>query len=73
MEESLFGATVSSGTDLDGDGRDEIITGQGPDPAAGSMLKVFGYDGAQTSLLFSLDAYGDIGLTHGVNVAGGSY
>ncbi len=73
VEESLFGATVMSGVDLDSDGRDEIITGQGPDPAAGTVVQVYSYDGSQTSLLFDLDAYGDIGLTHGVNVAAGRY
>ena len=71
--ESLYGATVSAGTDLDGDGRSEIIVGQGPDPSAGTMVKVYGYDGSQTSLLFDIDAYGAAGLTHGVNTAAGSY
>ena len=71
--ESLYGATVSAGADLDGDGRSEIIAGQGPDPSAGTMVKVYGYDGSQTSLLFGIDAYGDEGLTHGVIAAAGSY
>jgi len=71
--ESLYGATVSAGADLDGDGRSEIIVGQGPDPSAGTTVKVYGYDGSQTSLLFDIDAYGDGGLTRGVIAAGGSY
>jgi hypothetical protein len=70
--ESLFGATVSANVDLNDDGRNEIITGQGPDPSAGTPLRVFSYDGSQTSLLFDLDAYGDTGLTHGVTAAAGN-
>jgi hypothetical protein len=71
--ESLFGATVSALADLDGDGRSEIIVGQGPDPTAGSVVQVYSYDGSQASLLFDLDAYGDEGLTHGANTAAGVY
>jgi len=70
--ESLYGATVSANADIDGDGRSEIVVGQGPDAAAGSTIKVYGYDGSQSSLLFDLDAYGDSGLTHGVGAAAGS-
>jgi hypothetical protein len=73
VEESLYGATVSAGADLNGDGRSEIIAGQGPDPSAGSLVKVFSFDGSQTSLLFDLGAFDDSGLTHGANATAGSY
>ena len=47
---------------------------QGPDPAAATPVRIYGYDGSQASLLFSLDTcYGDGGLTHGVNAAAGIY
>jgi len=69
---SLYGASVSAITDLDGDGRNEIIVGQGPDPSVGSMVKVYGYNGSQSSLLFDLTAF-DSGLTRGAIAAGGSY
>jgi predicted outer membrane repeat protein len=69
--ESLYGATVSALADLDTDGRADMVVGQGPDPAAATPLKVFGYDGSTTSLLFDLDGYGDSGLTHGINGAAG--
>ncbi len=72
VEEGLYGANVSAMADLDGDGRSEIIVGQGPDPAAGTTVKVYSFDGSQTTMLFDLDAYGDGGLNHGVNVAAGS-
>jgi hypothetical protein len=71
--ESLYGATVSTGADLDGDGRSEIFVGQGPDPTAGTQARVFSYDGSQISLLFDLDAFGDSGMTFGVNTAAGRY
>jgi len=71
--ESLYGATVSALADLDGDGRSEIVVGQGPDPSAGTELRVFGYDLAETTMRFTLDAYGDEGLTRGANAAAGLY
>ena len=48
--ETLFGATVASGTDLDNDGRDEIVVGNGPDPerrlsGAGLQLQRIGPGG----------------------------
>jgi len=71
--ESLYGATVSALADLDDDGRADLVVGQGPDPTAATPLKVFTYNGNNTSLLFDLDAYGDGGLTHGVNGAAGTH
>ncbi len=65
-----FGARISSGIDYNGDGREDMLAGPGPDPAAPAQLKVFGYDGATTSLLFSLNAF-NVSITHGINAAGG--
>jgi len=68
-----YGANVFSGTDLNGNGRDEIVVGQGPDPNAGSEIKVYLYDGTQVIEWVSLKAYGDDSLTHGANVAAGHF
>jgi hypothetical protein len=70
--EVRYGARVSSGIDYDGDGRQDILAGPGPDPEAPAVLKVFGYDGTGTSLLFSLGAF-DETVTHGINAAGGVF
>jgi hypothetical protein len=70
-ESVRYGVNVSSGTDLDNDGRDELIAGSGPDPAAGTAVKVFTYDGTAMNQWFSLDAFPD--LSHGVNVAAGRF
>ena len=66
-----FGVNVWAGTDLNSDGRDEVVAGRGPDPDANTEVKVFTYDGSAVSLWFSLEAYP--GLTHGTNVAAGAF
>lgn len=66
-----YGAKVFAGADLNGDGKDELVVGCGPDPNAGTPIKVFLYDGTQVTLWFSLDAFD--GLTHGTNVATGRF
>ncbi len=70
--EALYGASVSSGADLSGDGRDEIVVGAGPDPAVDTHVRVYTTDGAQTTLWFSLQAFPD-GWTHGAMVAAGRF
>ncbi len=75
-EEVRFGANVFSGADLNGNGRDEIVVGQGPDPAAGTWVKVYLYDGTQVIEWLSLEAFEDVSgerLTQGVNVAAGHF
>ena len=69
--ETRYGANVFAGADLDGDGRDELVVGAGPDPAVATRVKVYRYDGAQVTQRFSLEAFP--GLTHGVNVAAGRF
>lgn len=66
-----FGATVFAGADLNGDGWNEIVVGCGPDPEAGTEVKVFEYDGTGVTLWFSLEAFE--GLAYGTNVAAGSF
>jgi hypothetical protein len=69
--EVRYGASVFAGADLNDDGRDEIVVGAGPDPAIGSPVTVFLYDGAQVSEWVSLQAFN--GMTHGTSVAAGRF
>ena len=69
--EVRYGAEVFAGADLDGDGWNEIVVGQGPDPEASGEVKVFEYDGPAVILWFSLEAFP--GMTHGTNVAAGRF
>ncbi len=71
--EVRYGATVFAGADLDGDGRNEIVVGQGPDPAAGTWVKVCTYDGAQATEWLSLEACADLGMNRGANVVAGHF
>jgi hypothetical protein len=70
--EARYGAEVFAGADLSGDGRDEIVVGGGPDPALGSPVQVYQYDGQEALLWFSLEAYPE-GWTHGSRVAAGRF
>jgi len=65
-----YGARIFSGADLDGNGRDELIVGCGPDPSAPPQVNVYDYHGSEATLGFSFQAYGS-SYTHGVNVAAG--
>jgi hypothetical protein len=69
-DQLLYGAEVFCGADLDGDGRTEILVGPGPDPTAGTPVKVYRYDGSTTGEWFSLDAFGGT-MTMGTKVAAG--
>ena len=69
----LYGGRVHAGADLDGDGRDELVVGAGPDPGVGlPPVQVYDYDDGQVSLFFTLEAFPS-GWTHGVNVAAGLF
>jgi hypothetical protein len=70
--ESRYGASLCAGADLDGDGRDDLVVGAGPDPAVGSPVRAFRYDGDSASLWFSLQAF-PAGWSHGANVAAGRF
>jgi hypothetical protein len=69
--EVRFGANVFSGADLNGNGRDEIVVGCGPDPNADTEVKVFTYDGVSESQWISLYAFED--MSYGTNVAAGRF
>jgi len=70
--EYRFGASVHAGADLDGDGRNEIVVGPGPDPTAISEVKTFALEGGTTVLRFSLQAFPD-NWTYGASVAAGRF
>ncbi len=64
------GATLHSGTDLDGDGRAELVVGTGPAPETESLVNIYSYIGTTVILRSSLGDFAR-GMTHGVNVAAG--
>jgi hypothetical protein len=66
-----YGAEVFAGADLDGDGRDDLVVGCGPDPDLGTPVKVYRYENEQVILWFSLEAFED--LTQGTTVAAGRF
>jgi len=66
-----FGANVEAGTDLDGDGRADLVVGGGPDPSIGTGLKIFTYDGSQVSEWVAFEAFP--GLTEGCTVSAGGF
>ncbi len=66
------GAQIDAGTDLDGDGRAELVVGAGPDPGADSAVAVFRYSGAAVSQWFTLQAM-PADWRYGVSVAAGRF
>lgn len=67
-----YGVKVFAGTDLNGDGKDELVVGCGPDPSVATPVKVYVYHAARVTEWFTLDAFPD-GWTHGTNVAAGLF
>jgi len=65
-----YGARVFADADLNRDGRDEMVVGAGPDPAATSPVRVFRYSGSGVNQWLALDAFPD--LSHGATVAAGN-
>ena len=64
-----YGATVAAGGfDLDGDGREELLVGCGPDPGVGSPVMICRYDGSTVSPWFTFEAFPP-GWTHGTTLA----
>jgi len=59
---SRYGANIAAG-DIDGDGREEIIVGAGPDPTNTSVVKVYRGDGTFTGIQFT--AFPDQHSNHG--------
>ena len=66
-----YGVNVFAGADLNGDGRNELVAGRGPDPEADTEVKVFTYDGASVNRWVALEAFP--GYSHGTNVAAGRF
>lgn len=66
-----YGVNVFAGTDLNDNGRDELVVGRGPDPGADTEVKVFTYDGSLVNQLISIQAFPS--MTFGTNVAAGRF
>ena len=61
--------------DLEGDGRDEIVTAPGPDPDRPAQVRAWAVEGGSTVPVETVDfdAYGDLQLAAGGTVAGGRF
>ncbi len=66
-----YGVNVFTGTDINGDGLDDVIAGRGPDPEADTQVKVFSYFQGEVVEWMAIDAFE--GMTHGTNVAAGRF
>jgi len=64
-----FGVSEVSSGDINGDGFAEVLVGAGADERNGTFIKVLRNDGSDAGLV--IDAFGDLGFTHGVSVAVG--
>ena len=71
-DQARHGATIFAGADLDEDGRDELVVGAGPDPTLDTLVRVYAFDGTETTLSFSLQAFPD-GWTYGASVTAGRF
>jgi hypothetical protein len=67
-----YGAKVFAGADLNGNGRDDLVIGPGPDPGAESEIKVFRFTGGTVNPWFSLRAF-QASWKYGANVAAGRF
>jgi len=67
-----YGARICATTDLDGDGRADLVVGAGPDPHAATPVWVYGFTGGTTQRIFTLQAFGS-DVTHGSSVAAGRF
>ncbi len=68
-----FGVAVGA-ADLDGDGRDEILTMPGSDPSRGTRIRAWDVDSGTVTLMPGMDfpAYEDMGLNYGGKISGGA-
>ena len=65
---TLYGGRVGAG-DLSGDGRDDLLCGDGRDPAAPATVRAYEYSGTALALLPG--SFTPFSAGYGVNVAGG--
>ncbi len=72
-ESGLYGVAVGA-ADVDGDGREEILTMPGSDPARGTRIRAWNVDSGTVTMVPGIDfaAYSDMGLTYGGKIAGGA-
>ncbi len=70
--DARYGASVFACRDLNFDGTDDLVVGEGPDPEGGSRINIYRCRNGTLSLWHSLQAFPD-GWTHGVNVAAGRF
>jgi len=68
--ETRYGARIFAGHDFQTDGQDDIVVGAGPDPSTEGRIRVFRYNGVETTLWFSLQAFDS---QYGANVAAGRF
>ena len=66
-----FGAHAEGG-DLDGDARDEIVTGPGPGAVFGPHVRAFDWDGGTLTAMAKISFFAFSTLRFGVHVDGGS-
>jgi hypothetical protein len=66
-----YGATVAAGTDINGDGRDDLVVGHGPDPGVGTQVKIYTWDGSAVTEWLALPTFP--GMTQGTKVAAGRF
>jgi len=71
-EDLRYGARVDASGDLDGDGLNDLVVAAGPDPTAGTPVRVYGFPNGMAELMFTLDTF-DSGITHGGSVAAGRF
>jgi hypothetical protein len=64
---TMYGGRLGTG-DIDGDASTDLITGAGPDPAAASTVRRYGYRGS--SLVLVPGSFDPFPVGYGVNVAG---
>lgn len=65
-----YGVNVAAG-DIDGDGRDEILTGAGPGAVFGPHVRAWSFDGSSVSPLSDVSYFAYGTLKYGVNVCCG--
>ncbi|MFH1508698.1 MAG: right-handed parallel beta-helix repeat-containing protein [bacterium] len=66
-----YGAKVYAGADLDGDGKNELIVGGGPDPNMNTEIKAYRYNGSIVEWFSIYETF--VGYTKGTSIAAGNF